>query len=137
MKGSTAAGCALISVVHFVFVALGAAVLSAPLIALMAFSFWRLMQPGEMGAPGFKAVTGVTLAGTTLGTAAAWLAAVPAASNPWAWAGVPLSAALAAAIYSLGAASRTEPCLHCGKSAQDDRAATCPRCRDRVCRRPP
>jgi hypothetical protein len=129
------AGTLLVAGVHFVSVALGTGLLLAPLVALLAFAFWRIVQPEETGSTGYVRVSVMTGAGTLAGAGLAALAGLPAATG-WVWAAVPLATGVAAAIYSLGFGSRQAVCQLCRTPTREGASAVCPRCQDRVCSRP-
>ena len=133
MIGHVVTGVVLVAAVHFVFLALGGGLFGSPLIALMAFAFWRLVQPEERGARGYQMVALMTGIGTVVASAVAVVAGVmPATSLQWL--GVVVSTGLAAAIYSLTVSRGATPCPLCENSMTN--GLSCPRCQDTVCTRP-
>jgi hypothetical protein len=128
-------GATLVAGVHFVSLALAAGVLLSPVVALLAFAFWRLVEPEEGGATGYRMVALMTAIGTLVATAAS----VALGFTPllaFDWLGILSATGLAAAIFSLTFASRGTTCRLCATAIAAGGGFECPRCADRVCGRP-
>ena len=128
-------GATVIAVLQGLAIVLGLGVLLAPVVALVAFSYWRMMRPDDRGAGGHRSVVILTGAGTFAGTVAAAAAGV-AEANGWVWAAIPLATAVASAIFSLAFSGGATSCQLCRQPAPARAGFVCPRCQDRVCARP-
>jgi hypothetical protein len=128
-------GATVVAVLQALTIVLGLGVLLAPVVALVAFTYWRMMRPDERGPEGHRAVVIITLAGTIVGTAAVAIVGVAEASG-WAWAAVPLATAVSSAMFSLAFSGGAATCQLCRQPAPSRAGFVCPRCQDRVCARP-
>jgi hypothetical protein len=128
-------GATVVAVLHAVALVLGLGLLFAPVVALVAFIFWRIMRPDDRGQDGHRAVLIITAVGSLVGTVVAAAAHVPGATG-WAWSAIPLAVLLASAIFSLAFAGGAKTCQLCRQPAPEHASFACPRCHDRVCARP-
>jgi hypothetical protein len=125
----------LIAFLYFVSCVLNLGLLLSPVAGIVAFFFWRLLEPDERGPRGRVNVLVSAGAGCVIGLIAA--IAVRLSANPGAdAAGVVVATALAFALYSYRAQGRGIPCALCRLPAPEGAAFNCPRCGDRVCARP-
>jgi hypothetical protein len=128
-------GATVVGALHAVALVLNLGLLLAPVVALVAFTYWRVMRPDERGPEGHRAVLIVTAAGCIAGTVVTAAAGVPGATG-WAWSAVPLATLLASAIFSLAFSGGAKTCQLCRQPAPERAGFVCPRCHDRVCARP-
>ncbi len=110
------------------------ALLLSPVIGALAFFFWRLIDPEEFGSRGHLRAVLTAAAGSGVGFGAGLLMGFTDAPLFDA-AGILLAAAVASALYSWRAQSRTVTCVLCHNPAGNRDGFDCPRCGDRVCTR--
>jgi hypothetical protein len=128
-------GIGVVAVLHGLALLLGLGVLLAPVQALVAFAYWRMVRPDDRSSEGHVAVVTVTAVGALCGTLLGALAGVSGAGG-WAWTAIPLSAIVASAIFSLAFSGGSSTCQLCRQPAPAKASFACPRCQDRVCARP-
>lgn len=127
-----AAGTATLGLVYvFMSVAYSAGLLISPVIGGLAYVYWRLLDPDEVGARGHLRAVATATVGPGLGLIVVWL--TPGLSLLPEAAGVVIAGLVALAIYSWKAQSGSVPCVLCQQSAGGAQGVHCPRCGDRVC----
>jgi hypothetical protein len=127
-------GTLLVALVYFALCATGFAMLFSPIVGLLGFGFFRLIDPtAPAGVAHFRMGLATGL-GTIMGLALA--VGLGITSTPvWDGLGVILSVLTAAAVYTLASRGSSEPCQLC-KTPMRGGGFDCPRCSDRVCARP-
>jgi hypothetical protein len=128
-------GTLLVGLVYFALTAIGFGLLLSLAVGLLAFGFFRLVDPGERGRSGYLRVLTASGGGSALGLLASLLLGVTR-TPAWDWAGVLLCVIVASASYSIWAHGTTPECTLCKASVHPAQAFTCPRCGDRVCAQP-
>ena len=127
-------GTLLIALVSFAFSPTGFALLFSPLVGLLGFGFFRLLEP-DSRARGVALRIGIA---TGIGAAAGVLLAIALGVSPHPVSdaiGALLSLVIALAVHTITGRSSSEPCTLC-KAPIRGGAIECPRCLDRVCPRP-
>ena len=127
-------GTLLVALVYFTVAALGLGLLFSPLVGLLGFAFFRLLDPSERGTPGHLRVLCAAGLGAALG-ATLCLAMGVSRAPVWDLIGVFVSAVTASAMYTLFGRGTSERCMRCKVGIRGP-AIHCPRCGDPVCSRP-
>jgi hypothetical protein len=127
-------GTLLVGLVYFALTATGLVLLLSPIVGILGFLFFRLIDPEERGRTGYLRVLTATGLGSVFGAAFGTLLGI-SHTLAWDWAGVAVTVISASAMYSLRARSGTEPCVLC-KAPVAGAGFHCPRCHDWVCARP-
>jgi hypothetical protein len=125
----------LVGLVYFALTATGLGLLLSPAVGLIAFVFFRLVDPEERGRTGFARV--LIAAGVGSGTAGLLSILLNVSHSPqWDSVGVLSAIIFAAATYSLWARGSAAPCVLCKLPPQSGAVISCPRCGDSICMRP-
>jgi hypothetical protein len=129
-------GTLLVGIVYFAAAATspGLGLLMSPIVGLLGFGFFRLIDPGERGRAGHLRVLCATGVGSGLG-AGLNMALGLHENSAWDWAGVVVCVVIGSATYTLSGRSTSEPCSLC-KMKVAGGGVHCPRCGDWVCPRP-
>ena len=127
-------GTLLVGLVYFALCATGFAMLCSPIVGLLGFSYFRLIDPaGRPGQTHVRMASAIGI-GTVLGVGLA--VALGITRTPlWDSLGAVLSVLIASAVFSLASRGSSEPCMLC-KTPIRSGGFVCPRCSDQVCARP-
>jgi hypothetical protein len=128
-------GTVLIALISFALTATGLGLLLSFALGLLAWLFFRLVDPEERGRTGLLRVLITAGGGSALGVAGGLLLGI---SHVVAFdvAGVAVTTIVAAAVYSVWARRDDPACALCKRPAREGASFKCPRCSDRVCARP-
>lgn len=128
-------GTVLIALLSFALTATGLSLLLSFALGILAWLFFRLVDPEEHGRRGLVRVLTTAAGGSALGVGGGLLLGI---SHVAAFdiAGVAVTTVVAAALYSFWARWDDPPCVLCKRPALEGASFTCPRCSDRVCARP-
>jgi hypothetical protein len=130
-----ALGTMLVGLVYFALTATGLGLLFSPAVGLMAFLFFRLIDPEERGRAGFVRVLIAGGVGTAVGGFLSIFLNV-SHSPQWDAVGALSAVIFASATYSIWARGNAAACVLCKLPAQSGGAYNCPRCGDWICSRP-
>ena len=125
----------LAAIVYFALTATGLALLFSPIIGVLAFLFFKLIEPERKGSAGYMRVVIAAGGGTAIGALLGYVLGVSQTSIGD-WAGVLLSLIAGVAAFSMGARGGVTPCVLCKAPAAAGSGFNCPRCGDWVCTRP-
>lgn len=128
-------GTMLIALLSFALTATGLSLLLSMLLGILAWLFFRLVDPEERGRAGLIRVLVTAGLGSALGVAAGLLLEISHAVA-FDLASVVVTTIVATALYSFLARRDDPACVLCKRPARHGASFTCPRCSDRVCARP-